>query len=535
MSAPFRLLSLGCCDAGIERWLANELQGRELHIDGVDLDRRQIALARERMADVPGEWKLGSALDAASLFEPGSYDAIAAYELIEHVPDMGVFLDGVEAMLKPRGRVYISTPDGTFGAGYNPHHLRALRAVDLADLLRRRGRLHDIGVGSDGVTVGVYTPGPRKEDVAIYLGSCWNAWHPSDIETKGLGGSETAAIRLAEALNDLGFVVTVYGEVSQQHVGTSAISGEPTGHDVIYRDWRVFDPLERRGAVICSRIPEIGDRPINAPTRLLWTHDTDFGPRLTPARLEAFDGVLCLSKWHERHLRGCYPFAKDKLIRTRNGIRHDYFDPKPWKDRAQRVVYCSSPDRGLDVLLELWPQVRKAAPKAELHYCYPDVYDAVADQDATVAAHRDRIAELADQPGVTRLGALSQPSLAALLCDSRVWAHPSWMTLAGAPFHETYAIACIEAQAAGCFCVCSDWGALSENVRWGVKCNSDPPGRKWRSALVAGIVQGLTDEESGRVAVYQGPKRVKALGWDGVGEQVGKLIASRDTGTARAG
>ncbi len=530
MSPAFRLLDVGCSDAAIAAWLHSELADKvTLRIDGLDLDKPMIDKARKRAREmgVAGKFHVGSALDADKHFEPGSFDAVASFEVLEHVPDMNEYLAALERMVKPGGRIYLSTPDGTFGLGHNIHHLRALRAVDLADLLRRRGRLDFIGVGSDTVAVGVYTPGPRKEDVAIYLGPCWNRWHPSDIETKGLGGSETAAVRLAEALNDLGFVVTVYGEV-EQHVGTSAIEGEPNGHDVIYRDWRVFDPLERRGAVICSRIPEIGDRPINAPTRLLWVHDTDFADRLTPGRLGAFDGLLCLSAWHESHLAGCYPFAKDKLVRVRNGITHRYFEPKPWAQRAQRALYSSSPDRGLDILLELWPDVRAQVPAAELAYCYADVYDAVADQDANVAAHRDKIRALADQPGVERLGALSQPSLAELMCDTRVWAHPSWATQHGVPFMETSCIGAMEAQAAGCFVVASDWGALSETVQWGLRVNSDPPNAKWRNAIVAGIVQGLTDQESGDKAVYQGPRRVKDLGWDGVGEAVGKLIAARD-------
>ncbi len=327
MSEQFRLLDVGASDGSIALWLHSELKDVPgLRVDGLDLDRAMIDRARSRAnaEGIAGKFKVGSALDVAKHFEPGTYQAVTAFEVIEHVPDPDAFLAELEKMLAPEGVIYLSTPDGVFGYGHNPHHLRVYRAVDLADLLRRRGRLVNIAVGSDGVAFGAYKPGPRKEDVAIYLGSCWNRWHPSDIETKGLGGSETAAVRLAEALNDLGFVVTVYGEVSQ-HVGTSAIAGEPTGHDVIYRDWRVFDPLERRGAVICSRIPEIGDRPINAPTRLLWCHDVDFGDRLTPARLAPFDYLLCLSEWHETHLRGRYPFAVDKILRTRNGINLSYF------------------------------------------------------------------------------------------------------------------------------------------------------------------------------------------------------------------
>lgn len=199
--------------------------------------------------------------------------------------------------------------------------------------------------------------------------------------------------------------------------------------------------------------------------------------------------------------------------------------PKPWPERADRVMYTSSPDRGGDILLEEWGRIREAVPTAEFAMCYPAVYDAVADQDATVAEHRKRVRELSDQPGVVRLGALSQPALAEMLCDSKVWAHPSWVTMLNSPFHETSCIAAMEAQAAGCCVVASDWGALRETVQWGSLVNSDPPGKRWRDALVKHIIEGLTNAEKGERAVYQGPRLMAEMGWEGVGLQVGQLIA----------
>ncbi len=288
-------------------------------------------------------------------------------------------------------------------------------------------------------------------------------------------------------------------------------------------------PLDTRGALICSRIPEIADRPIAAAVRMLWLHDVDAGPRLNPKRAEAFDHVLVLSGWHERHVAGRYPFLRDRITRTRNGVHRDYFTPLPWEERAPRVLYTSSPDRGLDILLGLWPRVRELVPDAELHHAYAAVYERIADKDPAIAAHRDRIRVLSDQPGVQRLGSLGQRELAKLMCSSRVWAHPSWMGLHDAPFHETSCIGAMEAQAAGCLVVSSDWGALSETVRWGRLVNSAGPGdQRWDDAFVTHIVEGLTDPDVGSAAVQRGPDAVQDLSWMGVAEQVGKLVAAGD-------
>lgn len=193
-------------------------------------------------------------------------------------------------------------------------------------------------------------------------------------------------------------------------------------------------------------------------------------------------------------------------------------------ERQQRCLYTSSPDRGLDILLELWPQVRERVPSATLGHCYSLVYDEIANAVPAIGEFRAHVAELAKQPGVEYLGHLTQPELAKTMQESLVWTAPSWATLQGLPFFETSCIGAMEAQAAGCLVVASDWGALSETVKVGRLVNSDPPGKRWRAAIVREIVDGLTNPETQAWAQDKGPKAAKRLGWSGVGEQIAKLI-----------
>lgn len=462
-----RILDLGSHDGYISNFLGRKVSG--LHVDGVDLNPDAVRIATERAArdGIPGSFKVGLAEDAPDLFDPGTYDAVIAFELIEHVPDVAGFLDAVEMMCKPGGRVYLSTPDGTFGAGQNPHHLRVYRAVDLADLLRRRGTLHNMIVGRDGIAVAVYEPwqseDARRGDLAIYCGPGWEQWSPSDIERPGggLGGSETAAVRLAEALSDLGYTVTVYGEVEQCAF-----------RQVIFRHHAVFDPLQRRDVVIASRLPQLFDRPVNAGCKLLWMHDTDCGPELTVERAKQIDAAMVLSDWQVGHVLSLYPFLGGRVRLTSNAINPDYFrDGTPTSGRLERncvqnhtAVYSSSPDRGLDFLLKIWPRVREQVPDAELRYCYSSVYDAVAEKSPPIAAFRDTIRELAEQDGVINLGSLSQPDLAREMQTAHVWVAPSWSTPASTQFAETFCIGAVEAAAAGCRMVASKWGALPERA-----------------------------------------------------------------------
>jgi glycosyltransferase involved in cell wall biosynthesis len=546
-----RILDLGGHDGFVSAYVADQLagQGAQLHIDGVELNPKgcQIANRRLRERGVTGTFKQGLAEHAPELFDVGTYDAVVAFELIEHVIDMDGFLDAAEAMLVPDGRVYISTPDGTFGAGQNPNHLRVLRVIDLVALVRRRGNVQGAIVGQDTIGVVAYTPEPqrvRHGELAIYLGPGIKHWSPLDIERPGvgLGGSETAAVRLAEAMDKLGYAVTVYAEVEQGAFG-----------QVLFRHHSTFDPLEPRRALICSRTPHLFDRPVDAPARVLWMHDTDYGPAMSEERLVHASAVMVLSEWHRGHVASLYPFVADRLIVTGNAIQPAYFgtdrpaevlvnatvsSPELGTDKLSvpnesddvnskmeelvevvhgasvtapthpakqhriegvrdltrspsRAIYSSSPDRGLDFLVDIWPDVRAKVPDAELVCCYADVYDAAAAARPELQAFRDRLAAaIADTEGVFNLGSLAQPELASTMERCGVWLNPGWNGVYNVPFNETYCIGAVEAAAAGCAIVAADHGALPERMevaeRWNLvhaKADGSPDRDLWTAAI----------------------------------------------------
>lgn len=136
------------------------------------------------------------------------------------------------------------------------------------------------------------------------------------------------------------------------------------------------------------------------------------------------------------------------------------------KARRHTVGYFSSYSRGLECLLQLWPQIRAEVPDATL-----DIYYGWQSWDALAGAEgppfKARINALLDElktQGVTEHGRVSHEELAEAMKRTKVWAYPT-------EFHEIHCITALKAQEAGCYPVVTNVAALKETVIQGDKIN----------------------------------------------------------------
>jgi glycosyltransferase involved in cell wall biosynthesis len=281
------------------------------------------------------------------------------------------------------------------------------------------------------------------------------------------------------------------------------------------------------------RLPEAFDRTINAKRRLLWLHDADYGDRITEQRIERTTSVAVLSEFHRELMVEKYPFISPKIFWTRNGIETSFYvgDNMETVGRKPWLVYSSSPDRGLDVLLEMWPVIRDKAERAgvsepQLHFTYSPIYKQFREsgQFPHLVAFHERIEELREQAGegLVDHDSMNQRDLATLFREASIWAYPSWTTPGGEAFPEISCIGAMEAQAAGCVPVCSDFGALKETVFGGTRIEPTLVGGKlspeWREKFISACVDYLADHD--RSAPIRRLVRDEALtlDWSGVAD-----------------
>jgi glycosyltransferase involved in cell wall biosynthesis len=320
-------------------------------------------------------------------------------------------------------------------------------------------------------------------------------WNPDTARERGIGGSETAVIEMARRLADLGHRVRVF----------CSTPADGLFDGVEYRSMaRITDV---RGCDILIAWRDAGSMDyVPAKSKWLWVHDTSIGAA-NSWNLHLADRVLALSDWHAKHLIEKASVDWEKVSTTRNGLDLSRFTADPPRT-PHRALYTSSPDRGLEQLLDVWPQVRAGVPDAELHVFYGwDMLERMAlrdpksSQGVFFAVLKEKLAAL-DGHGVFVHGRVDQKALADEMLRSGVWVHPSTQP-DGTEFTETSCIGSLEAQAAGMNVVYRPVGALPESVRVGMP------------------ILDLADLATYVMAAMELPAQKKSMdfGWDGVIEQ----------------
>jgi hypothetical protein len=130
-------------------------------------------------------------------------------------------------------------------------------------------------------------------------------WDGNSI-SKGVGGSETAVIRLAEEWTKAGYRVTVYGDPEK----ITKING------VTYLPWYHFNKDDEFNIFIQWRNAQLAGK-IKCKKFLVDLHDVFSGLDFSPEQIEAIDKFMVKSKWHRKLAPN---ISDDKFSIVGNGI-----------------------------------------------------------------------------------------------------------------------------------------------------------------------------------------------------------------------
>ncbi len=301
-----------------------------------------------------------------------------------------------------------------------------------------------------------------------------------------LGGSESALVYMARELARLGCEVTVF----------NSCRGAGTCDGVRYMpasEFAAFAASQEIDVFISQRYLEPFSADLRCRAKIYWVqdaHDQPFVQGLhNPATTARIDRIFTISEWQTRIFQSEFGLPRSIFYVTRNGFRPDAFERNGRPRNPYKLVYASTPFRGLDVLLDIFPEIRKAVPEAELH-----LFTSMAVYGMDKSEDEARYGELyarARQPGVRLRGSVSQADLARELGECALMLYPNH-------FPETSCIAAIEAQAAGVPVVTSQLGALPETVadgETGICIEGDARSAEYRQAFVESAINLLIDPD----------------------------------------
>ncbi len=305
------------------------------------------------------------------------------------------------------------------------------------------------GIKSELVKVKKVVRQPKKgevQDTGDIVISChpqgFYEWDEDVYKSRGIGGSETAVVEMAQHLSHISKrkVIVFNNRTSEKVFG-----------NVHYK------PAAEVADYFANNMPYVhiawrhNIKMTTAPT-FVWNHDLGF------QGLQAMDHytkIFCLSEFHRNFVKNLLNVPYEKIHVTSNGINPDRFKGLDFTKEPGKVVFSSSPDRGIKEAIEVMDRVVKKLPFATLHVFYGlhNMYKVGRNKEA------DELKALMDSRSYLKFhDNVPQSQLTLELASSQVWLYPT-------NFLETFCITALEMLSCKVYPVArAEWGAVQETI-----------------------------------------------------------------------
>ncbi len=222
--------------------------------------------------------------------------------------------------------------------------------------------------------------------------TCPKQYSDLSLIVGGIGGTEATVIRIAENVPS---PVTV-----AQHCRTTEMT---SSSGVSYRPLLYGDLKSRWGQIVVLRSPDVAitmrKRFKHTTSFWLWLHDAptkylaDKAKQLADLNI----GIICVSNWQKTQVlelfraHGVQAYPKIKMIY--NPIANELDSDNTAVD-PNKLVFFSSPHKGLSETLTMFQKLREFDPALELHIANPGYFPSM---DVSTAKNVHNLGELAHE------------------------------------------------------------------------------------------------------------------------------------------
>lgn len=323
-----------------------------------------------------------------------------------------------------------------------------------------------------------YNKNEHKEIICFVADGGFNQWSGSSINKIGVGGSETYIIEMSRhILQYTGCDVYVFCNCSDEEV-FEGVKYKPLS------EYAKFIYTNYVKHVIISRYSEYLPLTYDGWSENVYlvVHD------LTPSGLviplnNKLKNIFCLTEWHVNYMNSIYPNLSHLLVPFYYGIDEMFYVTKKNKI-PNSFIYSSFANRGLLVLLKMWPKIYNLNNNVSLNiYCDLDnnwVNSVAGEQIIEIKNMLEKYKmENETSYNITYHGWVSKSILANAWKTADIWFYPCTFT-------ETFCLTALEASASNTLAICNDLGALQNVVAdRGIIISGDPSTLEWQETALS--------------------------------------------------
>lgn len=320
-----------------------------------------------------------------------------------------------------------------------------------------------------------------NKSIVYFCSSAFEDWDASSLKT-GCGGSEEAVIHLTKRWVEMGYEVTVYNNCKTEGV----VDG------VNWVRYEKFNPRDLFNVIISWRNNLFAAYDIVAKHKIIDLHDVPSGPYYLPDYVKGTK-LFVKSEYHKSLFKDV---PDEQFVVIPNGVEIDKF--AGGEKVKNSLLWTSSYDRGLENLLKIWGDVKKAVPDATLNVYYGfNLFDNMPQGKSKEGkAWKQKMLKLLDQDGITEHGRVGSDVIIEATKKADVFAYPT-------DFPEIDCITLTKMQSGGVIPITTDFAALKERNQ-GVMINGDINDSKVLEAFKENLIELLkTDKRDRDVAVYK--------------------------------
>jgi hypothetical protein len=313
------------------------------------------------------------------------------------------------------------------------------------------------------------------KSIVIYCGGTVEEWSAQNLQT-GIGGSETAVIKLASYWQKAGYKVSVFCQCD--FIGV---------HDgVVYHRHEGFRFTDTFDILIIWRKSELLSRAeIKARQCYLDLHDIVNSTQINDQIIENVTKICVKSKFH----RNLLPNVPDeKIVIIPNGGAAEFREEI--KKDPNYIIYTSSYDRGLAFMLQWgWPVIKEACPNAVMKIFYGwKIFDKIQPKTEDVFLFKKTIVDLMHQDGIEECGRISGQELMRERCKANVHYYVG-------DFLEIDCISVRESASVGTIPVVSDSIPVFEEKPYCIRITGDPSKKTTQIAAANKIIELIQESE----------------------------------------